>query len=59
MTAQIEAFGGPSKMIADYTSRGLIPFPDTERARELWRMVDPYTYRAKYTVPKLDYHRDQ
>ena len=53
MKNQVAAFGGPSKMIADYTVRGLIPFPDTERARELWRMVDPYTYRAKYTMPKL------
>ena len=53
MKAQLEAFGGPSKMIADYTSRGLVPIPDSGRAKELWAMVDPYTYRAKYTMPKL------
>ncbi len=53
MRNQVTAFGKPSEMIADYTRRGLVPIPDTERARSLWAMVDPWAYRSKLTVPKL------
>lgn len=53
MQNQLLAFGKPSRMIADYTVRGLIPIPDTVRARALWAMVDPWVYRDKLTVPKL------
>lgn len=53
MKNQVEAFGQPSDMIADYTRRGLVPIPDTDRARKLWAMVDPWVYRAKLTLPKL------
>jgi PhoPQ-activated pathogenicity-related protein len=48
-----EVFGKPSLMVHDYVERGLIPMPDTEEARKLWRMVDPYNYRDKLTMPKL------
>lgn len=48
-----EVFGKPSLMVHDYVERGLIPFPDTDAARKLWRMVDPYAYRDKLTMPKL------
>ncbi|MGE9267212.1 MAG: PhoPQ-activated pathogenicity-related family protein [Verrucomicrobiales bacterium] len=50
---QKKSLGGPSEQISPYTKRGLVPMPDTERARRLWRMVDPYSYREKFTQPKL------
>jgi PhoPQ-activated pathogenicity-related protein len=40
-------------MVHDYVERGLIPLPDTDEARRLWRMIDPYSYRDKLTLPKL------
>jgi len=53
MKHQKEVFGKPSLMVHDYVERGLIPLPDTDEARKLWRMVDPYSYRDKLTLPKL------
>jgi PhoPQ-activated pathogenicity-related protein len=50
---QVSRFGATSEMISPYTDRGLVPFHDTEEARALWRMVDPWTYRSLYTMPKL------
>jgi PhoPQ-activated pathogenicity-related protein len=50
---QMDRFGGPSEQIAPYTKRGLIPLGDSPVAKKLWSMVDPYTYRAKYTMPKM------
>jgi PhoPQ-activated pathogenicity-related protein len=50
---QIKSFGGPSEQIEPYTKRGLVPLPDTSAARKLWNMVDPWAYRAKFTMPKL------
>jgi PhoPQ-activated pathogenicity-related protein len=53
MKYQKQSFGRPSAMIHDYVERGLVPLPDTDEARRLWRMVDPYSYRDKLTLPKL------
>jgi PhoPQ-activated pathogenicity-related protein len=57
MTTQMEnqkrSFGTYSDQIADYTERGLVPIPDTENARHLWKMVDPYFYRERITQPKF------
>lgn len=53
MPHQLEMFGSYSEMIADYTSRGLVPMPDTPEARKLWSWVDPWVYRTKLTMPKL------
>jgi PhoPQ-activated pathogenicity-related protein len=53
MKHQKEVFGKPSVMVHDYVERGLIPLPDSDEARKLWRMVDPYSYRDKLTLPKL------
>jgi PhoPQ-activated pathogenicity-related protein len=53
MKYQRESFGRPSAMVHDYVERGLVPLPDTDEARRLWRMVDPYSYRDKLTLPKL------
>jgi PhoPQ-activated pathogenicity-related protein len=50
---QVKSFGTYSEMIADYTSRGLVPLPDTDAARKLWQMTDPYTFRDKVTMPKF------
>ncbi len=57
LTAQLphqeESFGKISDQIRPYTKRGLIPIKDTAREKKLWAMVDPFTYREKYTMPKL------
>ena len=53
MARQVECFGGPSEQILPYTARGLIPMPKTDDAQRLWKWVDPWTYRAKFTMPKL------
>jgi PhoPQ-activated pathogenicity-related protein len=50
---QLKSFGKYSEMIGDYTRRGLVPLPDTDEARKLWRMIDPYWYRPKLTMPKF------
>jgi PhoPQ-activated pathogenicity-related protein len=53
MKRQVECFGGPSEQIRPYVARNLVPIPDTEKAKRLWQWVDPWTYRAKFTMPKL------
>jgi PhoPQ-activated pathogenicity-related protein len=53
MSHQLEMFGQYSDQIHDYTERGLVPVPDTPEAKHLWKMVDPYMYRDKLTMPKL------
>ena len=53
MKNQVGAFGKPSEMIKDYVERKLVPIPDTPEAKKLWRMVDPWVYRDKITVPKM------
>lgn len=53
MAHQVECFGGPSEQIKPYVARNLVPLPDTAEAKQLWAWLDPWTYRAKYTMPKL------
>jgi PhoPQ-activated pathogenicity-related protein len=53
MKNQVNAFGRPSDMIRDYTARKLIPIPETPEGQKLWKMVDPWVYREKLTMPKL------
>lgn len=50
---QLDRFGKPSEQIAPYTNRGLIPLGESATAKRLWSIVDPYTYRSKYTMPKM------
>lgn len=50
---QVKSLGGYSQMLRDYIDAGLVPMPQTERAKKLWSMVDPYVYRQRLTVPKL------
>ncbi len=53
MRNQVAAFGRPSEMVKDYTNRNLIPIPDAPAAQRLWKMVDPWVYRQRITVPRL------
>jgi PhoPQ-activated pathogenicity-related protein len=50
---QIKSFGRYSEQIADYTARGLVPLPEGDTARSLWRMTDPFTYRESLNLPKM------
>jgi PhoPQ-activated pathogenicity-related protein len=54
MKHQLDAWGKYSEQIIDYTSKGLIKEGDeTPRDTQLRLMMDPYTYRAQLTLPKL------
>lgn len=50
---QVECFGAPSEQIKPYSDRGLVPMRDTPDAKRLWSWVDPWTYRTKFTLPKM------
>src|SRR5262245_32604495 len=53
MPHQLMSFGKYSDMIKDYTNTGLVPMPKTSEAKALWKMVDPWAYREKLTMPKM------
>jgi PhoPQ-activated pathogenicity-related protein len=53
MPRQLKAFGGYSDRLAPYTSRGLVPIPETPEGQRLLSMVDPWAYRDKLSLPKL------
>ncbi|MPZ75573.1 MAG: hypothetical protein GEU77_03540 [Deltaproteobacteria bacterium] len=53
MPRQLKAFGAYSSRLAPYSSRGLLPIPETPEGRRLLSMVDPWAYRAKLIMPKL------
>jgi PhoPQ-activated pathogenicity-related protein len=50
---QVKSYGRYSEMIDDYVKRDLVPTPKTERAQKLWKMVDPWVYRDKLTMPTM------
>lgn len=50
---QKNLWGKYSEMIADYERAGLLEVMKTPRGKELVRIVDPYEYRGRMTVPKL------
>ncbi|MEO1524098.1 MAG: PhoPQ-activated protein PqaA family protein [Planctomycetota bacterium] len=58
MRAQIKyqkaMWGEFSDSIRDYTRKGLVKLEsESPRERQLRRMMDPYTYRSRLTLPKL------
>jgi PhoPQ-activated pathogenicity-related protein len=53
MPKQLEAFGAYSARLMPYTSRGLVPIPETPEGQRLVSMVDPWAYREKLKLPKL------
>jgi PhoPQ-activated pathogenicity-related protein len=53
MPHQLESWGAYSEQIEDYTKRGLQAMMQTPRGQRLVQAVDPYTYRNRYTMPKL------
>ena len=54
MRHQLDTWGRYSEQIVDYTSKGLIKLEnETPREVKLRRMMDPFTYRKKLTLPKL------
>ena len=59
MQYQIETWGSWSESIHDYTERDLIDV-DLEKmddfVKRLWKMIDPYSYRSRMTLPKLLVH---
>lgn len=50
---QRHMFGGYSIQIQDYVNLGLTEELATSSGLELVDMIDPYSYRAKYTMPKM------
>ncbi|HEY7318714.1 MAG TPA: 1-acylglycerol-3-phosphate O-acyltransferase [Candidatus Binatia bacterium] len=53
MPRQLKAFGGYSARLTPYTSRGLVPIPNTPEGQRLLSMVDPWAYRERLVMPKL------
>lgn len=53
MKLQVASFGGYSEQIADYTELNLPAFLSTPGGQSLQRIVDPFAYRQKLSLPKL------
>jgi PhoPQ-activated pathogenicity-related protein len=53
MPRQLQAFGDYSSRLTPYSSRGLLPIPETPEGERLLSMVDPWAYRDRLTMPKL------
>jgi PhoPQ-activated pathogenicity-related protein len=53
MPRQLQAFGSYSARLTPYSSRGLLPIPETPAGQRLLSMVDPWAYRERLTMPKL------
>ena len=48
-----KVYGRQSEKINDYVDLGLVRKIDTEEMKRLRRWIDPYSYRERYTMPKL------
>jgi PhoPQ-activated pathogenicity-related protein len=53
MRRQLQTFGAYSARLGPYSSRGLLPIPETPEGERLLSMVDPWAYRERLTMPKL------
>ncbi len=53
MDHHFQAYGVYSEAVQDYTEMGLIDLPDSKEYRALMNIEEPYSYRARYTMPKL------
>jgi PhoPQ-activated pathogenicity-related protein len=53
MPQQLKAFGAYSARLAPYSSRGLLPIPETAEGQRLLSMVDPWAYRDRLALPKF------
>jgi PhoPQ-activated pathogenicity-related protein len=53
MKHQLASYGKYSEQIDDYSRLGITEQFDTPRGRTLTAMVDPFTYRERFTMPKL------
>ena len=50
---QKEAWGDYSVQIEDYVRLGIVQEMGSTTGDEITRMIDPYSYRSKYTMPKM------
>jgi PhoPQ-activated pathogenicity-related protein len=50
---QLEVWGQYSEQIHDYVERGLMEKAQTPAGTQLWKLVDPFTYRDRLTMPKF------
>jgi PhoPQ-activated pathogenicity-related protein len=50
---QLKVWGQYSEQIHDYVDRGLMQEVATPAGTQLWKMVDPFSYRDRLTKPKL------
>jgi PhoPQ-activated pathogenicity-related protein len=50
---QLDVWGKYSEQIDDYVNRGLMERAKTSPGTQLWKMVDPYSFRDRLTMPKL------
>ena len=50
---QLKVWGQYSEQIHDYVDRGLMETVATPAGTNLWKMVDPFSFRARLTKPKL------
>ena len=50
---QLKVWGEYSEQIHDYVERGLMEKVATPLGSNLWKMVDPFTYRERLVKPKL------
>jgi PhoPQ-activated pathogenicity-related protein len=49
---QLTVWGTYSEQIHDYVERGMMEKAQTPAGTELWKMVDPFSYRDRLTMPK-------